>query len=146
MHTIERLWTRPRERNAMEEQASLELIEGKGVVGDHAFGRMRHVTLIFADDWAAACHELGVDVDPSARRANVLLSGGNGGELIGKTVRIGEAVVRVRAETAPCPVMDRAAQGLQDALKPDQRGGVWGRVEVGAVIRPGDTLEIVDPE
>ena len=127
----------------MEEQPALRLEAGEGIVGDHTHGKKRHVTLIFEDDWAAACAALGRSVDPSGRRANVLLSGGDGGALVGTRIRIGSVLIEVRKETAPCGTMEQAAEGLMDALVPDCRGGVWGRVLEGGVLEPGAPLEVV---
>ena len=70
-----RLWTRAASRAPTQDCEALELTTGQGVVGDHTFGSKRHVTVIFEDDWRAATAALGQEVDPSARRANVLLSG-----------------------------------------------------------------------
>jgi MOSC domain-containing protein YiiM len=141
-HVVRRLWVRAEPGAAPEERPRLDLEAGAGVVGDHTHGRMRHVTLVFEEDWAAACRDLGRAVDPVARRANVLLSGGGGGALIGRTVRLGGVRVEVRGETKPCPVMDAAAEGLQAALGPQVRAGVWGRVLEGGAIAPGDLLEV----
>lgn len=140
MHEVLRLWLRPVEGAPLVEVPALDLVADAGIVGDHAFGRMRHVTFVFVEDWRVAEQALGRAVDPLARRANVLLSGGGGGGLIGRRVRFGTAVVRIRAITAPCPVMDRAAAGLKDALRGAARAGVWGRVETGGRVVVGDAL------
>ena len=71
-HTIQRTWIRREAGAVPEEQTRLTLIAGEGVVDDHARGRKRHVTLVFEDDWNAAARDLGVEVDPVGRRANVL--------------------------------------------------------------------------
>jgi len=125
-------------------QLRLEIEAGLGVVGDHKHGGTRHVTLLCAEDWAAACRELGHDVDPVERRANVLLSGGDAGALIGATVRIGPVLLAVQKETQPCHVMDAAAQGLREALEPECRAGVWARVIEGGVIESGHELRVID--
>ena len=137
-----RLWVRPQSGAALAEQPRIEAVAGQGVRGDHAFGRKRHVTLVFEDDWTDAAATLGLDVDPAGRRANVLLSGGDGGRLVGHTIRIGEVVIDVKGVAAPCPVMDEAAHGMQEALKPAARSGVWGRILAGGAIVPGDELRI----
>jgi MOSC domain-containing protein YiiM len=139
-HVIERLWLRAAPGAAVEERESLDVETGAGVVGDHTHGRMRHVTVVFADDWRGATEDLGRDVDPSARRANVLVSGGDGGRFIGSTIRLGHVTLEVKGEVKPCPTMDAAAEGLQDALRPACRAGIWGRVLEGGVLRPGDRL------
>src|SRR5262249_31927591 len=79
-----RLWVRPSPGGPMEPREALDAIAGSGIAGDHTKGRLRHVTLVFADDWDAAAAALGLRVDPAGRRANVLLSGGNGRELVGR--------------------------------------------------------------
>lgn len=139
-HTVLRLWTRAAPGAAMEERTALSLVEGQGVEGDHTFGRMRHVTIVFADDWAEAEAELGRDVDPSGRRANVFVSGGDGKRLIGKTVTLGGARIEVKGEVKPCPTMNEAAEGLEIALRPNVRAGIWGRVLAGSRIAVGDAL------
>ena len=146
-HRVLRLWVRRAEAATPDEQPALTLIaaEGRdgrgGVEGDHKLGAKRHVTLIFEDDWNEATAELGHDVDPAGRRANVLLSGGDGGALIGTTVHIGETVIDIRSETAPCDIMNQAADGLEDALKPNCRAGVWGVIRTGGTLRVGDALQ-----
>ncbi len=114
-----------------------------GVVGDHKHGATRHVTLLCAEDWAAACRDLGREIDAVERRANVLLSGGDAGALIGATVRIGPVLLAIQKETSPCHVMDAAAPGLRKALTPACRAGVWGRVLEGGVLEPGHELRVV---
>ena len=53
--------------------------------------RRRQVTIIDEGAWAETQLELGVDVDPSARRANVMLRGIDLEESRGKTLRLGDA-------------------------------------------------------
>jgi MOSC domain-containing protein YiiM len=143
-HEVLKLWTRPEEGMAPAEQEGLHLERGKGVIGDHTFGRLRHVTIVFEDDWNAAAAAVGRSVDPAGRRANVLVSGGRGTRHLDSTVRIGEVLVEIKGITVPCPIMDQAAQGMQEALKPEGRGGIWGRVVKGGEIRRGDTLSPVE--
>jgi len=143
VHRVLRLWRRSEPAGPMIPETSLEVVAGAGVVGDHAIGRLRHVTIVFEDDWNAAAAALGRDdVDPAGRRANVLVSGGRGARFVGATIRVGRAVVDVKGVTSPCPVMDLAAAGMQKALKPEGRGGVWGRILVGGRIEVGDELTV----
>ncbi len=142
IHSITRLWVRPAEGAPMEPRDALDLVAGEGVRGDHAFSRMRHVTIVFADDWNRAAAAIGREVDPVGRRANVLVTGGHGARFVGKTIRLGGATIEVKGITRPCPQMDKAAPGMMDALKPDGRSGVWGRVVSGAVVRIGDGLDL----
>ena len=139
-HEVLRVFVRPRKGAPAEERESLDIVAGGegGVRGDYGLGRKRHVTLVLADDWKQAEAALGHAVDPIARRANVLLSGGGGAGLIGTTLTIGRVVLEVRGEVAPCPTMEEGAVGLMEALRPGCRAGVWAVVASGGAIRPGD--------
>ena len=90
MHEVVKLWVRPEKGGAMVERGELEIETGNGVVGDHAFGKRRHVTIVFQGDWNAAVRDLGSPVEPSARRANVLVTGDGGVRLLGSRIRLGE--------------------------------------------------------
>jgi MOSC domain-containing protein YiiM len=139
---VVRLWTRAAAGALPADRPGLEIVAGKGVAGDHTYGGKRHVTLIFEDDWNAAAAELGRAVDPVGRRANVMLSGGDGQRLVGRTVRIGPVRLSIHGITRPCEVMERAAPGLKAALAPDGRAGVWGTVLDGGQLKPGDVLTV----
>jgi MOSC domain-containing protein YiiM len=139
-HRVLRLWRRETAGGPMIELDALDAVESGGILGDHTFGRLRHVTIVFEDDWNAAAATLSRDVDPAGRRANVLVSGSQGARFVGGVVRIGPVRVEVKGITAPCPVMDKAAPGMQQALEPDGRAGVWGRVVAGGRIAVGDEL------
>jgi MOSC domain-containing protein YiiM len=146
LHHILKLWYRPVPGGPMVESDRLDLETGKGIVGDHTFGRMRHVTLVFADDWNAASAELAREVDPAGRRANVLLSGGDGQRFVGRTIRLETIRLAIKGLTAPCPVMDKAAPGMMVALRRSGRAGVWGRVLSGGTLVRGDALASADHE
>ena len=137
-----RMWVRTSQGETPDERDVLRLIADEGVLDDHKRGGKRHVTLFFEDDWAEAERALGSEVDPVGRRANIFLSGGDGASLIGKTVRLGETVIDIQLETAPCDVMNAAAAGLEEALKPNCRAGVWGLVREGGDVRAGDELTV----
>ncbi len=140
------VWLRARPGAAPQAQPHLEVQAGHGVIGDHTLGRKRHLTLIFADEWAQACAALGREVDPAGRRANVLLSGRGSLDLIGRRVRIGEVELHIEGETRPCATMELAAVGLMAALEPAGRAGVWGRALTGGRLRIGQALEVLAPE
>ena len=57
-------------------------------------------------------------MDPAGRRANVLVSGGGGRRYVGRHIRLGPVLVEIKGITEPCPVMEQAAVGMRDALKP----------------------------
>ena len=139
-HRVLRMWIRPATRAPPQERDELELVEGEGIVGDHTRGTRRHVTLLFEDDWRAAEAELGSQVDPAGRRANVYLSGGGALALVGSRLRLGAAELEIHGETHPCHVMELAAPGLRAALEPEGRAGVWGQIMRGGTVHVGDEL------
>jgi MOSC domain-containing protein YiiM len=121
---------------------SIDAVAGEGLVGDHTRRRFRHVTVVFEDDWRAAAATLCREVDPAGRRANVLVSGGSGARLVGSRIRVGAVELDVKGVTSPCPVMDKAAPGMQAALRPGGLAGVWGRCVTGGTIHVGDELTV----
>lgn len=117
-----------------------ELVEGKGLVGNADQGGRRQVTIIAAEAWADAEEELGASLDPSSRRANLLVRGIDLQESRGRVLAIGEARIHLLGETRPCPRMDEAHPGLMSALARDWRGGAFGQVVEGGAIRLGDPV------
>ena len=121
-----------------EIQVTQEGIEGNVHQRDH-----RRITLLSKELWGAACDELGSELPWTTRRANVLVSNLDFGDLIGKNLRVGEVEIHIYGETHPCGQMDAAAQGLQTAMVPDLRGGIHGKVLQEGTIRAGDTISVI---
>lgn len=104
----------------------------------------RGITFIATVPWRLVMGELNANLPWHTRRANVLIEAESLGHLIGKRVRFGEVEVQVRAETRPCGLMDQFLPGLKNALKPDCRAGVYGRVIRGGSFRVGDVISAGD--
>jgi len=85
--------------------------------------------------------ELGVERDPALRRANILVSGIELAHTRGRVLSIGDARLVVGGEVTPCERMEEAVSGLQAAMRPDWRGGVFTQVDAGGVIHVGDQVE-----
>jgi len=137
---IEKLWLKPAEGAAMESRESLEIAAGQGVVGNKA--HKRHVTLIAQERWAELMSQMGSDLDPSTRRANVMVSGIDLIESTGKAVRIGDVELCIQGETRPCHQMEAALPGLEQAMRNRWGGGAWAEVVSGGTIRTGDSVTI----
>lgn len=131
------------------EAASLQIVEalvGDGLDGDHRRHHNRQVSLLSREMWQQATADLGVELQPSARRANLITSGVDLSAALSSRLRVGAAQLLIRGETAPCVVMERVSPGLEAALASNVRGGVFGRVEVGGSIRVGDSIDILEEE
>ena len=117
------------------------LVEGRGVEGSVDRSRRRQVTLLEAEAWAQSMTELGVERDPATRRANILVSGVRLAHTRGSVLRIGDARIAIGGELTPCERMDEVAPGLQAALRPEWRGGVFAQVLGEGLVRLGDSVE-----
>ena len=126
----------------MQEIESVEVSKADGLEGDVASAVHRGITLLSTDQWAETNQALGTDLPWHTRRANVLLAGGSLQHLIGSTVQLGGVKIKVNAETEPCGLMDKLHPGLREALVPDCRGGVYGEILEGGMLKVGDTLSV----
>ena len=133
---------RPVKSKSVIVQDTLELSPQAGVMGDHGTSRHRQVSLLDEDSWNAACIEVDEALNWTTRRSNVLVSGLDLQHLVGSQIRLGSALVEVMGEVVPCHVMDAAKKGLKDALKPDWRGGVYGRVIESGQVHVGDKITV----
>jgi len=133
---------RPVKSQSVIVQDTLELSPQAGVIGDHGTSRHRQVSLLDEDSWNAACIEVDEALNWTTRRSNVLVSGLDLQNLVGSQIRLGSALVEVMGEVVPCHVMDAAKKGLKDALKPDWRGGVYGRVIESGQVHVGDKITV----
>jgi MOSC domain-containing protein YiiM len=139
---VNALWIKRAHRGPMDRAERAELVAGRGVRGSADQGGRRQVSIISQEAWDAAVEQLGVAVDPSARRANVMISGVDLADSRGKLLRIGPALIRILGEVRPCERMDEAEEGLRNALKPHWRGGVFGEILEGGTIAVGDAVAI----
>jgi len=137
---IETIWIKPGRRAPMRRVPEARLLEDVGLEGNADRGGSRQVTIVDADAWERATAELGSPVDPSARRANVLLRGIELAASVDRVLRLGACRVRIVGETRPCGRMDEAADGLREKLEPEWRGGVYGVVLEGGSIAVGDPV------
>lgn len=138
---VEAIWIKRAKRGPMDGVERAEMIEGRGLVGNANIGGRRQVTILDADVWERVTRELGSEINPSARRANILVRGIDLVESRGKVLRLGECRVRIYNETKPCEQMDEALPGLKDALYANWGGGAFGEVVTGGEVRIGDAAE-----
>jgi MOSC domain-containing protein YiiM len=141
MARLERIWLKRARRGAMDAQDRATLVENAGLLGNTDQGGNRQVTILSSERWARAMASLGADLDPSSRRANLLVSGIDLVDSRDKILRVGDCRIRIRGETRPCERMDEALGGLQEELRSDWGGGAYGQVITGGEIRPGDPVD-----
>lgn len=129
---------------------SIEVVAEKGIVGNgRYFGRLsrssgqpskRQVTLIEREQIAQHAATLSLEtIPPGMVRSNIETTGIDLVALIGREVRVGEAVLLFYEARTPCEKMDRICQGLR-ALMEERRQGVLAQVVRSGVIRVGDSI------
>jgi len=136
------IYLRPSARTPVRRVDSTEALVDQGLEGDHAGAGPRQVTLIEREKWEEACDELSRELDSGIRRANIVVEGVALQSAIGKQLQLGEALLEIVGELRPCKLMDDSAPGLQEALSPDCRGGVYGRVVQGGPGKVGASVRI----
>ena len=108
----------------------------------HSVGcsRRRQVTILSLEAWNDCMPELDASIDPSTRRANLLVSGIDLANTRNRVLRVGDARLLIGGEVTPCERMEEAYPGLQAAMRPYWRGGVFAQVLGDAVIHVGDAV------
>jgi MOSC domain-containing protein YiiM len=145
MGRLDAIWIKRVRRGKMDPVSHAELVAGKGIAGNANQGGRRQVTIIEREVWAARTAAVHAQLDPAARRANLMISGLTLLQTRGRTLRIGNCVVEIAGETKPCERMEEAAAGLRDAMYPDWGGGAFAMVVKGGTIQVGDDVEFYDP-
>ena len=82
--------------------------------------------------------QLGANLEPRARRANLVLSGVDLENTRDRILRVGACRLRIRGETRPCEQMEETLSGLQAAMRPHWGGGAFAEVIDGGDIAVGD--------
>jgi len=138
---LEAIWIKRAHRGPMDPVRQARLVEGKGVSGSVDRSRRRQVTILSREAWDACMEELGADLDPSTRRANLLVAGVELEDTRNRVLRIGDARLLIGGEVTPCERMEEAYPGLQAAMRPHWRGGAFAQVLADAEIQVGDRVE-----
>jgi MOSC domain-containing protein YiiM len=143
---LEAIWIKRAHRGKMDGVTEATAIGGQGLEGNVDRSRRRQVTLIESEVWERLMRELDADVDPSSRRANLMVSGVRLAETRGRILRVGGVRLAIGGETTPCERMDEALPGLRAAMRTDWGGGVFAQVLDDGIIAVGDSVSWESPQ
>ncbi|HMQ54691.1 MAG TPA: MOSC domain-containing protein [Anaerolineae bacterium] len=144
MGKLESIWLKRMKRGPMDPVLQAKLKANYGLVGNANQGGKRQVTLLEQEVWEMLMAAMGADLDPSARRANLWVSGLRLADSRHKILRIGDCRIRIYGETKPCERMDETWPGLQEAMRDKWAGGAFGEVLDDGQIAVGDRVEWID--
>ncbi len=123
----------------MDPAPKATLVAGQGIAGNADKSRRRQVTIIQREVWDALMRRLNANLDPSTRRANLMLSGIRLADTRDQVLAIGACRIRILGEVKPCERMEEALPGLEAAMYDGWQGGAFGEVLEGGEIQVGDT-------
>ena len=138
---LEAIWLKLKKGAPMDARRQATLEANVGLVGNVKQNGKRQVTILEKEKWEDVMAAMGVDLDPSARGANMMISGIDLTETTGQILQIGGCRIRIYGETKPCSHMDDALMGLQDAMRGNWSGGVFGEVLDDGEIAVGDSVQ-----
>ncbi|NIM49024.1 MAG: MOSC domain-containing protein [Gemmatimonadales bacterium] len=137
---LEAIWIKRARRGPMDLRSRATLKSGQGIVDNANQGGECQVTIIQREVWSDLMRKLGASLDPSTRRANLMLSGIRLAESHDRVLQVGDCRILIRGETKPCERMEEACPGLQDAMRPNWGGGAYGEVLNDCEISVGDPI------
>jgi MOSC domain-containing protein YiiM len=138
-------------KGPMENVDSIEVVVGEGLRGDRYGagvgaaqfkGRRKpenEVTLIAKEAIETANDEFNFTIEHLETRRNLLTHGVPLNDLVGRTFRVGEVLLKGLELCEPCGYLERRTfPGIKEALK--KRGGLRCCVIEGGVIQVGDSV------
>src|SRR6476661_967290 len=125
---LEHIWLKRAKGGPMDRVDAALLEVNGGLRGNANRGGKRQVTIISQERWAELMVALGAEVPPSARRANLMVSGLDLANSRGRVLRVGTTRLLINGETRPCERMEAAHAGLQALMKDRWGGGAFAEV------------------
>ena len=137
---LEAIWIKRMKRGPMDSVEQAMVQSGQGLIGNANQGGRRQVTILEREIWAELMAEVGGELPPSSRRANLLIRGLSLHRSAKCILRIGSCRIRILGETKPCERMEEAWPGLQAAMSRAWAGGAFGEVLDDGEILVGDPV------
>lgn len=86
--TLLNVWIKPARGEPMAAVETAKVFADSGLVGNSDQGGSRQITVLSAERWADVEADLGRTVEPSARRANLLVDGVELADTTGRTLQV----------------------------------------------------------
>ncbi len=138
--SLEAIWLKCAKGGPMDRVERAVLEAGVGLRDNANRGGRRQVTILSLERWRDLMAALDAELDPRARRANLLVSGVDLEQSRGRVLRVGPARLRINGETRPCEQMEAAHPGLQALMRERWGGGAYAEVLLGGAIAMGDDV------
>lgn len=141
---LEAIWLKRAHGGKMDPTSRAQLKTGRGLVGNADQGGKRQVTIIDKEMWAKHMAAVGATLDPSTRRANLMVSGIPLADSRKRVLQVGPVRIRIYGETKPCEQMEEAHRGLRAVMYDNWGGGAYGEVLDDGEIAVGHPVRWVE--
>lgn len=141
---LEAIWIKRMKRGPMASVRQATVQADHGLLGNANQGGRRQITILEREVWKALMREVHGSLPPSARRANLLISGLSLSHSRKRILRVGRCRIRIVGETKPCERMEEACPGLQAAMSRPWAGGAFGEILDDGEIVVGAPLHWVE--
>lgn len=146
------IWLAGAAAEPMRRVPSVDAVAGRGLAGDrYALGGgtwarypdlEKQVTLIDRDDVAAVAAETASDLAPGDTRRNIVTTGMDLPQLVGRWFAVGDALLFGMKRCPPCTHLERLT-GVRLVKAMAHRGGINAAVFAGGRIHEGDPVRWV---